>query len=207
MKPWSTTISLGKKILEELNQQRGTDTTARWLAHLLAEKIELATSAPDNDEGESIRKQCLELILQIWERRERFPLAIPLASAIQDLNTLLKPKSYFPASETSKSPTLELFRKLIQFHKQESQVCFALWISQLDLSLERAHITDNPEHLSDDELRVASFLVESQDELSGDNAKVCGKTIPDFGSLPDKEKEAICHTILKEIAEKRSALL
>lgn len=207
MKPWSTTISLGKKILEELNEQRGTDTTARWLAHLLAEKMELATSAPDNEEGESVRKQCLELILQIWERRERFPLAIPLASAIQDLNTLLNPRPYFSASEAKKSPSLDLFQKLIQLHKQESQVCFALWISQLDLSLERAHITDNPEYLSDDELRVASFLVDYQDELSGDEAKVGGLTVPGFNSLPVQEKEAICHRILKEISEKRSALL
>ncbi|MBH3344161.1 hypothetical protein I5O09_10430 [Pseudomonas parafulva] len=207
MKPWNTTISLGKKILEELNERNSTDTTARWLAHLLAEKIELATSAPDNAEGDAVRNDCLNLILKIWERREAVPFKIPLEDAIDELATLLKPKSYFPAQDVKKSKTLQIFDKLIKLHNKESQVCFALWISNLDLSSERAHLTNNPEHLSEEELKLANFLVESQDNLNGEKANICGKVIADFGSLPDQEREAACREILKSISEERANLL
>ncbi|MCX2690110.1 hypothetical protein OO256_06415 [Pseudomonas sp. DCB_CB] len=198
---------MGETILEELNDRSSTDTTARWLAHFLAEKIELANSAPDDAEGDTVRQDCLDLVLKIWERREKVPFAIPLEEAIQELGVLLKPKPYFPAPDVAKSTTLQLFDKLIKLHKQESQVCFALWVSTLDLRSEREHLTKNPEHLSEEELQLANFLVDTQDELNGDEANVCGKVIPGFGSLPDSEREAVCREILKSISETRATLL
>lgn len=206
-KPWDTTISLGKKILEELSERSTTDTTARWLAHLLAEKIELATSAPDGAEGDATRNDCLDLVLKIWERRQTVPFTIPLEEAVNELGMLLNPKPYLPAPDVKKSKTLQLFEKLIELHKQESQVCTALWISNLDLQSERAHLTNNPEHLSEEELKYTNFLVNFQDKLKGDKANICGKVIPGFGSLPDHEREAACREILKSISEERAALL
>ena len=50
----------------------GDDELAQWMAHLLAERIHVAESAPP--EGRvAAQSSCAELVFQLWERRYSFP--------------------------------------------------------------------------------------------------------------------------------------
>lgn len=117
LKPWSTTIALGQRILEELKLDREMDTLGRWLAHYLAEKMESAASAPEGAEGESARRECVDLILRLWERRQRWPLSAPLKNVADQLEELLRPKPRFLHAT---SQTTDKFLDLLRIPRKPS---------------------------------------------------------------------------------------
>jgi hypothetical protein len=65
-------INLGKELVKELGLDPGVDTLSRWMAHYIAEHIELAESLR-GDEKEEARRQCFETILKLWQHRAAFP--------------------------------------------------------------------------------------------------------------------------------------
>ncbi len=65
-------INLGKTIVEELKIEPGVDTLSRWMAHYVANLI-TKTQTASNDEKEEIEKECFEIILKIWEKRNTIP--------------------------------------------------------------------------------------------------------------------------------------
>lgn len=207
-KPWSTTIALGQTILAELNLVRDTDTMSRWLAHYLAEKIECASSAPPGAAGEAIRKECVDLVLRLWDRHGKSPLAIPLEKAVQGLSELMQPKpKYFNSVDHTDEPFIDLFHELADLHHRETQICLAVWIANLDLSKERTLLIDHPEHLGEEESLLTQNLIDYQDSLKGDAACVGDKPSPNFGSLPEAERVKLARAYLRETAKSRTALI
>lgn len=61
-------IDLGRIIVSELEQDPGVDTLAKWMAHYVAEKIELAERL-SGKERKIAQKECFETILKLWEHR------------------------------------------------------------------------------------------------------------------------------------------
>ncbi len=59
-------IDLGKTIVKELELDPGVDTLAKWMAHYVAEKIELAEKLSGEEEARA-KAECSEAILKLWE--------------------------------------------------------------------------------------------------------------------------------------------
>lgn len=207
-KPWNTTIALGQRILEELKLDREMDTLGRWLAHYLAEKMECAASAPAGATGETDRRECVDLILRLWERRQAWPLSAPLKDIADQLNELLAPKPrFFQANPSTSNPFLDLLHGLEDLHHKETQICLAAWIAGLNLSKDREFLHNHSEHLDDDELRITQRFVEIQDFMLGPEAHLGGEPCPNFATLSKAEQGKIVRARLRATAKSRTQLL
>lgn len=81
-------MNLGKALVRELNLDPGVDTTARWMAHYIAEQIEIAEHSSSIQKQEA-EKRCFETILRLWNHRSAFPGGTrPLESFDPILRTL-----------------------------------------------------------------------------------------------------------------------
>lgn len=82
-------IELGKRLVEQLKLD--DDEQAQWMAHLLAERIHFAETAPSKDRA-AAQRACTELILLLWERRYCLPPKLrpfkKLESFLRTLDTL-----------------------------------------------------------------------------------------------------------------------
>lgn len=65
-------MNLGKALVKELNLDPSVDTTARWMAHYIAEQIELAEHSSGIQKQEA-EERCFETILKLWNHRSAFP--------------------------------------------------------------------------------------------------------------------------------------
>ncbi|MBU5671748.1 hypothetical protein [Paenibacillus brevis] len=65
-------MNLGKALVKELNLDPGVDTTARWMAHYIAEQIERAENSTGAEKKEA-EERCFEAILKLWNHRLTFP--------------------------------------------------------------------------------------------------------------------------------------
>ncbi len=61
-------IELGKTIVKELELDPGVDTLAKWMAHYVAEKIELAEKL-SGKKKKLAQEKCFEIILKLWKHR------------------------------------------------------------------------------------------------------------------------------------------
>jgi hypothetical protein len=84
-------LALGGKLVAELKLVESTDTLARWMAHYVAELIEAAKRAPE-DQQSNAKTRCAEAILGLWAHRGALPPAIrpfeDLKPVIELLETL-----------------------------------------------------------------------------------------------------------------------
>jgi len=95
-------LELGKKIVQELNNDRSADTLTKWMAHYVAEKIQKAEQA-NSDNKEELKKECFDIILKIWEHRASINWNKPFKS-YDEIFSLL---NYFLGSTGYRSPTKE----------------------------------------------------------------------------------------------------
>jgi hypothetical protein len=62
-------LTLGKKIVEDLENEQPLSTMDRWLAHYISEKMVMAEKEIDPVLKNELEKDCCDLILNLWERR------------------------------------------------------------------------------------------------------------------------------------------
>lgn len=65
-------IDLGKALVKDLELDPGVDTLSKWMAHYLAEKIELTKKLTGKEKKEA-KKECFEITLKLWEHRYSAP--------------------------------------------------------------------------------------------------------------------------------------
>lgn len=183
------------------------DTLARWMAHYLAEKMEKAESAPEGEAKESAQRECVELILRLWERRHAWPLAAPLKDVADRLDELLKPKPRYFNAPNEADPFFELLHGLEDLSHQETRICLAGWIAGLNLDQEREYLKQHSEHLHEDELRGIQYLVELQDRMIGPEAQLEGEPCPNFDLLSRAEQAKRIRSRLRVVAKARAQLL
>lgn len=103
-------LELGKKLTQELDLDKSVDTLGRWMAHYIAELMQEAEQAVEEERIEK-RRVCAEAILSLWKHRAGLaehstPLSEfrPLLEFLRDLN----PKSTRPCySDPSEKITEE----------------------------------------------------------------------------------------------------
>jgi len=66
-------LELGVRLAKEIGADEHGNTTGKWIAHHLAEKIEAAKT------DEAAERECVDLILKLWRAKEDFPRGDPLA--------------------------------------------------------------------------------------------------------------------------------
>ncbi|MEQ9467420.1 MAG: hypothetical protein RLN88_08415 [Ekhidna sp.] len=79
-------IDLGKSIVKELELDPGVDTLSKWMAHYVAEKIELSKKLTGSKKSKA-EKECFEIILKLWENRWSVP---PLKDHLEEFKPLLE---------------------------------------------------------------------------------------------------------------------
>ena len=65
-------VELGCRLVEELGFQQSTDTSARWMCHHLAELMDRAENATDQ-ERDAVQRECANLIMRLWVHRATLP--------------------------------------------------------------------------------------------------------------------------------------
>lgn len=68
-KPWPDVVRLGQRIVRELGLENTNDTLGRWMAHRVAELMQKADEASNDEEREKAQSECADLILRVWSRR------------------------------------------------------------------------------------------------------------------------------------------
>jgi len=92
LKPQKKIIDLGKTIVKELDLDPGVDTLSKWMAHYIAEKIELSEKLTGSKKIKA-ENECYEIILKLWENRWSVPYTqkyfedfTPLLKTLEKLN-------------------------------------------------------------------------------------------------------------------------
>lgn len=65
-------LEIGRALIKELGLEPGDDTLCRWMAHYIAELIEGAEIAAEDDRPKKLAK-CSEIILALWQHRSELP--------------------------------------------------------------------------------------------------------------------------------------
>ncbi|WP_420573637.1 hypothetical protein [Kordia sp.] len=81
-------IKLGEKLISELHLDYTTDTLSRWMAHYLSELIVKIESCESEEAKVKLQEECCNLILKIWEKKDRLPIQKPLEGAKEFLKIL-----------------------------------------------------------------------------------------------------------------------
>lgn len=85
-------LALGYRIADEIGANDNHNTTGKWIAHYLAEKLEEAKSEPSKNE------ECLKLILELWQTRRNWPSGDPFSKydfLLPKLSVLLRGEGRF----------------------------------------------------------------------------------------------------------------
>ena len=141
-------ISLGEALVEELKLNPGVDTLSRWMAHYVAEKIELAKTA-DGDEKAAAQQACFDTILKLWEHRSHYQHDLrPFQNfeAIFKVIERLDPDSdttYFHRSDSSKVD--EGVQEWLDLAMQIDRVA-RLWLSHVLQRASEEVTTDKVQH-------------------------------------------------------------
>ena len=65
-------LTLGKKIVEELDLNGSVDTLGRWMVHYISELIYDVENANAEDKNQK-RQVCAEAIINLWHHRQKLP--------------------------------------------------------------------------------------------------------------------------------------
>lgn len=91
-------LALGWRLADDIGANEDRNTTGKWIAHHLAEKLEAAKKDP------SLETECFDLILKLWASRRDFPKGDPLGRydrLLPSLESLLRAdQQYFPGFQS-----------------------------------------------------------------------------------------------------------
>jgi hypothetical protein len=81
-------LKLGKKLISELELDDTRNTLSRWMAHYLAELITSIKTTESETDKIKLEKECCNLILELWQMKDRLPFEKPLDNAHEFLKIL-----------------------------------------------------------------------------------------------------------------------
>ena len=97
-------MALGRKLVDELGENPRADTLSRWMAHYMAELIDAAENAPQ-DELPASRRRCFDAILDLWSHRADLPAGRrpfedlePIGRALESLDPGNETPRFFSAA-------------------------------------------------------------------------------------------------------------
>ncbi len=208
-KPWPTVVNLGQRIVRELGFADRVDTLGRWMAHRIAELMERADQAQDDQEREATRRECADLILRLWAHRADRPHGSPLADIAAFLQAFIgaAPTRYQAPPDLQEGSWINVFRKIRQLAEREEALCRAAAVAELPLENEREWLTEHRDELSEDERSIIEGLIQMQDRMHGEYFRLDDEYVPHFGDLSAAERTRLVIEQLKEVNAERERLL
>ena len=81
-------LKLGKKLISELQLDDTSNTFARWMGHYIAELMTSIETIKSDIEKAKLKKECCNLIIELWQMKDRLPFEKPLDNAHEFLKIL-----------------------------------------------------------------------------------------------------------------------
>jgi hypothetical protein len=159
---------LGERIVNELGLADGVDTLGRWMSHRLAEQIARAEEATSPEMREAAQREAADLILRLWERRERWPRGYPAASLVTLVREAFDPggEGHAPDNQEPLSEegaawlrALYLLRRL---HDDERRTCRTAAVADLPIDKESSWLQHFETSLSTDEADLLRRIIEAK---------------------------------------------
>lgn len=206
-------LNLGKKLIAELELVYTVNTLARWMGHYLAELMNNIDKCESEVEKSNLQKECCNVILEIWEKRERIPIEKPTEKLkpIIDVISLLKKNKHpfirhrFLGNNTGLRNKNSNWLSFLEIVKNNSERIYRKslisMISEELLEKDKEWIEEHGHFLSDDEKSVVEYL-DSIKEITisfHDNPEV---------EATEKEKiECLFNELEEQIDEQKEELL
>jgi hypothetical protein len=133
-------VRLGQELVEQLSDEERGDTLSRWIAHYIAEQIELAERAGAT-QRKSAQENCFNSILRLWEHRRSIPNGVlplndfdPILRALQSLDPAdPKPRYwavYRPGGVTEDSPAIERIMRVVAALDVNARIAVELLLAE-----------------------------------------------------------------------------
>lgn len=123
-------LKLGKTLVSELKLDYTVNTLARWMAHYIAELIQKIETSKSEEEKKPLKKECCELILELWSKRERVPIKKPterlkpIISVLELLKENQHPFIPFILPSNSKNIKSKTWSEFLKVVKESSERIF-----------------------------------------------------------------------------------
>ncbi|MBC8754668.1 hypothetical protein H2O64_08275 [Kordia sp. YSTF-M3] len=161
-------LKLGKTLILELELDYTGNTLARWMAHYIAELIQKVETSESEEEKEQLKKECCELILELWNKRERVPIKKPterlkpIISVLELLKENEHPFIPFILPSNSKNIKSKTWSEFLKVVKESSERIFNKSLLSLidDKILEKDNqwVEKHGEFLSNEEIVIIKYL-------------------------------------------------
>jgi hypothetical protein len=163
-------LRLGKKLIKELELVYTVNTLARWLGHYLAELMNNIDNCESEEKKSELQKECCNVILELWEKRERIPIEKPTEKLkpIIDIISLLKKNEHpfirhrFLNNNNGLRNKNSNWFSFLEIVKNNSERIYRKslisMISEELLEKDKEWIEEHGSFLSDDEKSVVEYL-------------------------------------------------
>ncbi|WP_405290981.1 hypothetical protein [Algibacter sp. Ld11] len=163
-------LKLGKKLIAELELVYTVNTLARWMGHYLVELMNNIDKCESKQEKSELQKECCNVILEIWEKRERIPIEKPTEKLkpIIDVLSLLKKNEHpfirhrFLGNNNGLRNKNSNWLSFLEIVKNNSERIYRKsiisMISEELLEKDKEWIEKHGSFLSDDEKSVVEYL-------------------------------------------------
>ncbi|WP_051054228.1 hypothetical protein [Fibrella aestuarina] len=197
---------MGQTIAHELKVVEGSNILGRWMAHRVAELMDRAEAAASDVEREAAKKECSDLILNLWQKRNCWPNGGPFTTLYPTFKRLFQPPSeYYHFFEEPDAEETGLVSRLIDIHQREMKLFVTLpnvAASPAIVQASRETLTRYNDMLSDKEKELLLFMARQEPDDNGTVvspvlAEELDSIIPEaYGSLKQIEQERL--TLIKE---------
>ena len=202
-------MTLGKRIVKELDLEDSVDTLGRWMAHRIAELIERAEQGETEAEREAAKRECTDVILSLWGHRAKFPFKPPLADIAKFLRNVTSdpPPPYWEKPEPPDGTWESILPHLEKLQEREYSICRDAAIAEVHSLQEREWLEEHREEMSDDECNIIKYLLKLREQMDDDSYSLDSVRIPNFASLPAGERTRRVLEALTNINTERQVLL
>lgn len=199
---------MGHRIVRELGLEDSNDTLGRWIAHRIAQLMQKADEAKNDEDREKARNQCADLILRVWSRRSGWPYGQPmerLAPILEKLAT--EPNPYDRRSgEPEERSWTGVLPLLDEIHKKERRVHRDAALAEYPLDESKAWLAKHGDEMSDEEADTLKYMVQMIERTHDDHFRLGDEPSPNFGALPDEERTRLVLEALNEGDAERGRL-
>ncbi len=200
-------MTLGKRIVKELDLEDSVDTLGRWMAHRIAELMERAEQAETEAEQEAAKNECTDVIIRLWEHRAKFPFKPPLADIAKFLKNLTSDPSpsHWEKPEPPNGTWDSILPHLKKLQEREYKICHDVAIAETSLEEVSKWLEEDRQEMSDDECQISEYLLKLREQMDGDDYSLDSIRIPNFAALPaDKRMQQVLEALARINAERQA---
>ena len=202
-------LKLGKTLILELELDYTGNTLARWIAHYIAELIQKIETSESEEEKKQLKRECCELILELWSKRERIPIKHPterlkpIISVLELLKDREHPFIPFIIPNNSRSIKSKTWSEFLEIVKVNSERIFnKSLLSLIDykiLEKDNQWVEKHGEFLSNEEKVIIQYLNDiemqfsdaSEDKIEKNDSEKLDELFNQLESYIDEQKSAL----------------